>query len=59
MCVLAKGRQEENQMEILKEKYGIIVPNDGVSLANELGATELRHEGNFEFTANLGGLRAY
>jgi len=43
-------------MEVLKEKYGITVPNDGVSLARELGVTDLWHAGNFMFGAKLWGV---
>ena len=43
-------------MEVLKEKYGAVVPNDGVSLARELGVTDLWHAGNFQFGAKLWGV---
>ena len=43
-------------MDVLKEKYGTVVPNDGVSLAKELGVTDIWHAGNFMFGAKLWGV---
>jgi hypothetical protein len=43
-------------MDILKEKYGAVVPNDGVSLTRELGVTDLWHAGKFQFGAKLWGV---
>jgi len=45
-------------MEVLKEKAGTVVANDGIALANMLGVTDLRHEGNFMFSAKLWGVEA-
>jgi len=43
-------------MDVLKEKYGKVVPNDGVSLGKELGVTDIWHAGNFQFGAKLWGV---
>ena len=43
-------------MDVLKEKYGKVVPNDGVSLRKELGVTDIWHAGNFFFGAKLWGV---
>ena len=43
-------------MEVLKEKVGKVVPNDGLSLARELGVTDVWHAGNFQFGARLWGV---
>jgi len=43
-------------MDVLQEKYGTVVKNDGVSLANALGVTDLWHAGNFMFGARLWGV---
>ena len=43
-------------MDVLKDKIGTVVPNDGVSLAKELGVTHMWHAGNFRFGAKLWGV---
>lgn len=43
-------------MEILKEKYGTIVANDGKGLVRELGVTNLYATAHFGFTAKLWGI---
>ena len=42
-------------MELLKDKIGTIVKNDGEQLGRELGVEDLIHTGNFCFEATLDG----
>lgn len=43
-------------MDVLKEKYGTIVANDGNGLVRELGVTNLYATAHFGFTAKLWGV---
>ena len=43
-------------MEVLEDKIGKVVVNNGVSLARELDVTDLKHVGNFQFSAKLWGV---
>lgn len=42
-------------MEIMKEKIGTVVTNDGKGLSIALELTELRHTGNFNFEGKHNG----
>ena len=43
-------------MEVLKDKVGTVVANDGLGLAVALGVTDIWHAGNFKFGAKLWGV---
>jgi hypothetical protein len=43
-------------LEVLKDKYGTVVANDGLGLTIALGITDLHATANFGFTAKLWGV---